>query len=208
MIRFLLVIGLMLHPLTSLAADYPLAADRNISFTLPSARWQVSSDPPESAIQAMMDDIAYETEKKGQKVDRTILREKAIEYARTNNLFVHDPMTDAYLMISISKAEKTPKAATVKSSAEWTMNEILENAELEGTGGYERSLKKVELSGLPVAYRIEANYPLHHAPHNFIGIIGFGEPYWVFLYYNDKAQDPDDLREMRLLLDSVSLSAP
>jgi len=206
MIRILLVLGLLLHPLAVLATDHPLADDRSITFNLPSERWEVSTEPPESAIRAMMADMAYETEKKGVEVDRTALREKAVTYARTNNLFVHDPKTSAYLMISISRTKEPPKDETVRASADWALNEIVENAGEKETRGFGSRLKKVQLPGLQVAYQIEADYPLRGAPHNFIGIIGFADPYWVFLYYNDQAQDPEDLREMRLLLASVSLA--
>jgi len=172
---------------------------------LPSARWLVSTEPPEAAIQAMMDDIVYETEKKGKQVDRATLREKSIAYLKTNNLFVFNPQTAAYLMVSLSEAKTPPSPDAVKASAEWALEAIIEHAEVMGGHGFVSSLKEVALPGATLAYRIDTDYPLRKAPHNFIGIIGYADPSWVFIYYNDKAEDPADLQEMRQIFSSLRL---
>lgn len=206
-VKRLLVVGLiLLLPFAAQAADFQLAQDRSISFDLPSARWQVSSNPPEVAIQAMMDDVVYETEKKGQKVDYGTLREKSTEYVKTNNLFVFNPNSSAYLMISISEAKSAPSKKAVQASTDWAMEAIVEHSGVKDDGQYFSEVEEMDLPGASVAYRIVTNYPLRQQPHNFVGIIGYAKPCWVFLYYNDKADSLTDLREMMDLLSTVRLN--
>jgi hypothetical protein len=201
-----MVLVLLLIPWAGLAAEYRLAADLALDFELPSERWQVVIEAPESAIQAMVDDMLHEAVVAGKPIDHARLRSTAVKSLQTNNLYVYNLQSSAYLMISISPTEpgeKPPGNKTIKASVDWTVDAIKENSEVE-SGAYRFDVEQLKLSGATSAYLLDTDCPLHGAAHNFLGIIGYAKPYWVFLYYNDKAANPTDVAEMRKLFASVS----
>jgi hypothetical protein len=202
----LTVLVLLLAPWAGLAAEYRLATDLALAFELPSERWQVTGETPESAIQAMIDDMLHEAEVAGKPVDQARLRSTAVKSLQPNDLYVYNPETSAYLMISISPTDppgQPPSAKTVKASVDWTVDAIKENSDVE-SGAFRFDAEKFNLPGATHTYLLDTDCPLHGAAHNFLGIIGYVKPYWVFLYYNDKAADPADVAEMRKLFASVS----
>jgi hypothetical protein len=205
-ILLLTVLVLLLVPQAVLAAEYRLSADLAITFELPSERWQVVSEAPESAIQAMIDDMLHEAKVAGKQVDTSRLRSTAEKSLQINDLYVYNPETAAYLMVSISpteSGEEPPTRATVKASVDWTVEAIKDNSDVE-SGTYRFDVEKLKLPGATYAYLLDSDSPLHGAAHNFLGIIGFVETNWVFLYYNDKAENSKDVEEMRKLLESVA----
>ena len=182
-----------------------------INFTLPSDRWEVSVDAPALAIEAMMVDMAHDKKKKGEEVDMVKIRELSQEFIKINDLFIYNQATEAYLMISLSphgREESPPTEKTIRSSVRWTVEALDEHAEVEDLNSYQTIVHSGEISGVEYATQIVSNNPLFGEPHNFIGVIGYAYPYWVFLYYNDKAKDPKDLSEMQQIIKSVELISP
>jgi len=202
---------LMLIPSFASGQTARLPGNYMINFTLPSDRWEVSADAPALAIEAMMVDMSHDKKKKGEEVDMVKLRALSEEFIKINDLFIYNQATEAYLMISLSpygREEKPPTEKTIRSSAHWAVEALDDHAEVEDLDSYRTIVQSVEISGVEYATQIVSDNPLFGEPHNFIGVIGFAYPYWVFLYYNDKAKDPGDLSEMQQIIKSVELISP
>lgn len=191
------------------AEPHRLSSNSSIEFDLPSDRWQVSSEPPQLAIDAMYVDLVHMKKNKGESYDPEKLRAMAVKFMQVNNLYIYNEQTEAYLMVSLSPySEKSgkPDAAAVKKSAQWAVDAIAEHAEVDDLSGYTATVEPVEIPGIAFSRQIDADHPLFGEPHHFIGIIGYSHPYWVFLYYNDKKKDEKDLVEMRQILSSIRIS--
>ncbi len=197
---------LMMYPLQVSADSQRLPSNTSIHYDLPSSRWQVSSEPPKLAIDAMYADLVHGKKKKGEDFDPEELRQKAVGYMQVNNLYIYNELTEAYLMVSISPFSETagpPDRKAVRRSAEWAANAIGEHADVNDLSPFGMLLADIEIPGLKYAVQIDTDYPLFGEAHHFIGIIGFSHPYWVFLYYNDKVRERRDLEEMRGILASI-----
>jgi hypothetical protein len=203
----------LLLPSLAVAAGYPLVPTKAY-FDLPSERWQVSSEPPEAAIQAMMDDSLIDARQKGKEVDRAKLRAKALRYVSMNELFVVNPATSAFLMIDLSPlkdGEKAPDQKLITASLEAALEEL--KGQTNQPDQLKHEIHPVKIPGLQYGMRLDADFQsfadpedlTKTRPHHFTGIIGYCAPYWVFFYYNDKKLDPRDQVEMDQLLASLAM---
>jgi hypothetical protein len=202
-----LILALLLFAPTWVSAeDTRLVSNTLFQYELPSDRWQVSQQAPQLAIDAMYVDLVHGKEKKGEAYDPEKLMAMAKKFLNTNNLYIYNAETEAYLMVSIAPFEEDagiPGKKSVKTSAKWAAEAIAEHAEVEDLSSYNMSVEMIDRPGMKHAAKVDSNYPLFGEPHHFIGIIGYSHPYWVFMYYNDKVKQPQDLEEMRKLLASV-----
>lgn len=213
MMRYLYLLAMLLIVAPGLvcADQIRLPGNTVFNYELPSSRWQASTETPELAVAAMVVDMAHDKQKKGEPVDFEMLREKARKFLAVNNFYIFNPDTEAYLMVSFSPLKRSDGPLTpdaVQQSVRWTVTALGDHAEVEDLGAYSTSVETVEISGTEYAQQIFSDNPLFGEPHNFIGVIGYTYPYWVFMFYNDKADDPEDLSEMKAILNSVALSVP
>ncbi len=202
----LMLISLLLIPACSFAEGTRLISNTLLRYELPSDRWQVATEAPQLAIDAMYDDLVFGKKQKGEDFDPEKLRTMAVKFVQTNNLYIYNEQTEAYLMISISSYnEETgpPGKKAILGSAQWAVDAISEHADVKDLSPYKSSIERVDIPGMKYAVKVDSNYPLFGEPHHFIGIIGYSHPYWAFLYYNDKVKNTQDLTEMRRLLDSI-----
>ncbi|PLY02181.1 MAG: hypothetical protein C0623_04130 [Desulfuromonas sp.] len=206
---YIFLLSLLMMPMISTAETTRLPSDTFFNYQLPGANWQASTEPPQLAIDAMYVDLVHGKEKKGEVYDPEKLRTMSVEFLKTNNLYIYNEDTEAYLMVSISpynEKEGIPTKRQIKSSAKWALNAITEHAEVSDLSSYSSSVEDIDVEGMKYAAKIDANYPLFGDPHHFTGIIGYSHPYWVFLYYNDKLKREQDLVEMKRLLNSIEFS--
>lgn len=183
-----------------------LSSNTLIHYELPGDKWQVSSTPPQLAIDAMYADLVFGKKQKGEDYDPEKLRQMATKFVQINNLYIYNEESEAYLMISISPFDEKhgpPKKKHIKKSAKWAVDAILEHADVSDLSSFTSSTSFIEVPGMNYAARIDADYPMFGEPHHFIGIIGYSHPYWVFMYYNDKLKDSDDLKEMKNIISSI-----
>jgi hypothetical protein len=156
----------------------------------------------------MLVDMVHDKKKKREEVDMVTLRALSEEFIKVNDLFIYNQATEAYLMISLSpygREENPPTEKAIQASARWAVEALKEHAEVEDFSSYQTIVQGVEISGVEYATQVVSNNPLFGELHNFIGVIGFAYPHWVFMYYNDKAKDPEDLSEMQQIIQSVEL---
>lgn len=201
----LLLTLLLFAPSFINAEETRLVSNTLFQYELPSDRWQVSQQAPQLAIDAMYVDLVHGKEKKGESYDPEKLKEMAEKFLKTNNLYIFNPATEAYLMVSIAPFKEEagiPGKKNIRASAKWAAEAIAEHAEIENLSTYNTSVEMIEIPGVKFAAKVDSNYPLFGERHHFIGIIGYSHPYWVFIYYNDKLKQSQDLSEMKKLLDS------
>lgn len=204
----ILALSVIFLPRHSAADALRLVSDTIIHYQLPSSRWQVSVEPPQLAIDAMYVDLVHDKKKKGEDFDPDTLRSAAVRFLQTNNLYIYNVKSEAYLMISLSPyAEKSgpPNAKTIRNSAERVATAISEHADVDDLTPYRTTISAIEIPGMKYATRIDSNFPLFGEPHRFIGIVAFSHPYWIFIYYNDKLASDSDLAEMQEIFRSVRL---
>jgi hypothetical protein len=205
-IIYSLLLTLLLFAPSSINADETrLVSNTLFQYELPSNRWQVSQQAPQLAIDAMYVDLVHGKEKKDESYDPEKLKKMAEKFLNTNNLYIFNAETEAYLMVSIAPFKEEsgiPGKKSIRASAKWAAEAIAEHAEVENLSKYNMSVEMIEIPGVKYAAKVDSNYPLFGEPHHFIGIIGYSHPYWVFIYYNDKLKQSQDLPEMKKLLDS------
>ena len=206
MIRLMLTMIALLAMAGTVAADEAKLVDNcSLSYTLPSGQWQASTDPPEAAIDAMVEEMEEDAASKGRTVDPDKLRQTAARNLRSNELFIFNPASTAWLMVDVSPLEpkeEAPTPAMVETSLEYSRQELAATAD-EGT--FKGELASAEVSGLLFASRLDATYLKDGKPDNFIGIIGFANPYWVYLFYNGSG-NPTENAEMEKMLAGIELS--
>ena len=61
-------------------------------------------------------------------------------------------------------------------------------------------VKPFEIKGAKDAFLLVADYRQHEQPMKFLGVIGYVEGYWFFLYYTDPVKAPEPLNEMEEML--------
>lgn len=206
---FILLVLLIFIPQLASAQTTILASNSALNFELPSDRWEVSVDPPELAIEAMLVDMAHDKKKKGEEIDLVTLRALSEKFMKVNNLFIYNPATEAYLMVSLSpqnRAESRPTEKSIQASVHWAVDALDDHAEVEDLNSYQTVVQSVVIPGVEYATQITSSAPLFGDSHNFIGVIGYSYPHWVFLYYNDKARDSKDLFEMEQIIKSIELT--
>jgi hypothetical protein len=208
---YLIFALLILAPQLTFAQGIRLPSDTVLNFDLPSSRWEVSTEAPELAIEAMVVDMVKYREKDGKEFDRAELTKKAEKLIKVNNLYIYNKATEAYLMVSFSphgRAESPLNKAAIDYSVDWSIDALNDHADVEDISGYKTIVEEVEIPGIEYAQQITSDNPLFGDPHNFIGVIGYNYPYWIFMFYNDKAKDPKDFKEMQQIIKSIKLAEP
>jgi len=182
-----------------------LADGTTLQFALPEAGWIFSRVPPDFLVRATMADLGRELAAQGKKPNPARTEQLARQRLGENEGFVYRPESESYLLIDFSPlgaTEQPPGAGAIEASAR-AAAEVLQQE--EGTAEVVADRREVPFPGLSTAWRLDARYRQDGAPRRFIGIIGFHDPYWVFLYYTDKGGGETDYGQMEALLASARI---
>lgn len=191
--RYLLIllIAMLMWAPTAGAASFQIAKDLMLELELPSQRWQTATAPPDQIVRLVAGG------------EGPALLEKTRRMLAANELYVWNPATHAYLMVDVSplkEGEAAPSDRQVMLSARYAASAL--EAE-EGVAAVRHSTIETSLNGVRMAYRLDAKYSKQGQPHRFAGLIGFSQPYWVYLYYNDPMTEELDFVEMENILKSI-----
>lgn len=201
----LLIAALVLFSTGSVWAEkVALADDMILDINLPGARWQMSTDPPDSLVEHMVEHMQHELKAQGREVSAEQVEEVARKRLAANELYIYSE-TGAHLDIDISaigKGDAPPSKRTVKKSAKYAGGSMESE---EGLSDVDYRVRRSAIEGAEVAYRLDADYRQHGQERLFIGLIGFEKPYWLYFYYSDPLKAKVDRQEMEQILESLRL---
>jgi hypothetical protein len=173
--------------------------------TLPSPRWQFSTEAPAFLAKKMSDHLRQEVIAVAPDINEEQLLLLARKRLAVNEAYVFNEHSGACLMIDFSSRRQgntDPTRAELKESA---YGSLLALANEEGVTDLESRIGTAAIAGSSRACRVEASYLLDGQMRSFIGIIGFKAPYRFYLYYNESLRDPRDRIEMEQILKSLQL---
>ena len=198
------LLALLLLPLSSWAETIRIDDRFLVRFDLPSG-WVLSTEPPRALVEETAEHLKHELEGQDRQPGEDQILAVAAKRLAANEAFVYNPATLAHLSIDFSalnEGEKAPSKKTVRLSAEYAGEGLKEE---EGTSEVRTSVDKIPVAGADLAYRLDASYRHHGEPVTFVGIVGFAQPYWFYLYYNDHQKAAQDKEAFETLLRSLRL---
>jgi hypothetical protein len=112
----------------------------------------------------------------------------------------------ANLLISFSamdEGEEAPSSKTVAVSAQYAIGGV------EDEGWDVTSIQKAdtEIAGAQTAQWFVIAYTHDGEANLFMGIVGFANPYWFWIYGNDHLKDPTDRGFIEQLMKNIQIEA-
>ncbi len=196
--------AMLLLPVLASAAAFQLKPDLKIQLPEVSAPWSVSTEPPAELVEHLAEHVLEEAQAQGKTPTPEQAREVARKRARSNQLFVTNLKTGAHLMISFSpleQGEKAPSAKTVALSAEYAADGVTD----EGWTDVKTEQSATTIKGAQQAQWFTIDYRHGGERSQFLGIVGFAQPYWFWLYGNDHLQDPADRAVLEKLMRNIEI---
>jgi hypothetical protein len=89
----------------------------------------------------------------------------------------------------------------VAKSAEYAAEGVTD----EGWSAVTSRQAVTKIKGAQQAHWFEINYTEDGQRSAFVGIVGFAQPYWFWLYGNDHLQDPGDRAILEKLLREIEI---
>lgn len=208
MMRLFVYVTLLLFvPWSAYGATYEVVPGTYLTLVLPADHWQVSAVPPDFLVEDMAGHLSEEMLRTARAAGMDDPLEVARKNLSINELFVVNPETGAWLAVDFSplrEGESAPNRRTVARSAQFAGQSLQGE---EGLSELTYSTKRVRLPGARHAHRLDAEFEKHGTPIRFIGIVGFADPHWIFLYYTDYQEDAQDMVDMEAILKSVRLQS-
>lgn len=206
--RFIFVLFvLVFFPLSGYSQSYQVMPDLTFEFELPSSHWQTAETAPRFLIEERAKHIHDNMMKRFKQRGIESKEEAAEIQLKANELFIFNQKIGSYLEIDFSplkKDDKAPSKRSIALSAKYTGEELEHE---EGLSQVKQTSRKVQIEGSKYAYRVDAEFVKHGEGKRFIGLIGFVDKYWFYLYYTAPADSTQDTSEMEELLNSIIIKA-
>ncbi len=189
------------------AATLRIDSNTAMDFNLPGEHWLLFREAPAFLVDETMEHLGHELAGQGKSPGEEALRQAALKRLAANEAFLCNPASRACLVVDFSplrEGEEAPSRRAVAASARYAGEGL---ADEEGIADLQQKSEKYRLEGAETAYRIDASFRQHGEPRRFIGIVGFRQPCWFYLYYTDPLNEPKDYSEMEVVLDSLVLRA-
>lgn len=163
--------------------------------------WTLHLEPPEALVREIASHVAHEAaaaNASAEQIDMVARKRLA-----ANEAIVYHAASGAHLDIDFSPldpGQAPPKAKTLRNSARYAADS------LAGEDDVSDVVWKVtprQVKGAGEAFQLAADYKQHDLPMKFLGIIGYVEGYWFFLYYTDPGKDPAAYAEMQAMLEGA-----
>lgn len=163
--------------------------------------WDLYLEPPDALVKEMATHIAHEPAAANATPGQieTVARKRLAD----NEATVYHAASGAYLLIDFSPLEpgrSAPKARTLRNSAEYAAQSLEGEDDVTAVVW---TVDSVKVRGAPEAFQLVADYKKHELPVKFVGIIGYLEGYWFFLYYTDPSHDPAVFGQMQGMLETL-----
>lgn len=205
MSRLVLAALLLAFHVSPLAAEEIVVDGGYVVSLKPAEGWVVYTSAPEPLIEEIAEHVEHESMAQGYHPSPDQLREAALKRLDANEAIVYHAASKSHLDIDFSPIgpkEMAPNLKTLKGSAGYAL-QSLEGE--EGVSGLKHEIRVVNVAGAGEAARLEASYKHHDESVNFIGIIGYVDRAWFFVYATVFGEDPTLLREAQLILGSVEI---
>jgi hypothetical protein len=165
--------------------------------------WSLYLDPPEALVAEMARHIAHEPA--AAKATAAQIESVALKRLAANEAIVYHAASGAYLTIDFSPlepGETAPGSSALRSSARSAAKSLAGEEEVTEVVW---DVTPCKVGGAGEAFQLAADYRQHSQPMKFLGIIGYVEGYWFYLYYIDPGEDPAVFREMQAMLEQVAV---
>ena len=120
-----------------------------------------------------------------------------------NEATVYHAASGAHLDIDFSaldQGQSAPSSQTLRNSAKYAA-QSLEGEEDVTDVVWE--VTEININGAREAFQLAADYKQHDSPMKFLGIIGYVEGYWFFLYYTGPGEDSATFGGMQTMLEQL-----
>lgn len=200
----LLLTILVFLPLTSAAETYEIKPGLKLTLPELSAPWAVSREPAPALLEHMAEHMQEDAARQGKAISAEQAKTAALKRLQSNELFVYNAESEAHLLISfepLREGEKAPSAKTVALSAKYAAEGVVD----EGWTEVAERHAATAVKGAQLAQWFEIGYS--HEGHRsvFMGIVGFANPYWFWLYANDHLRNADDRAVLERLLREIEI---
>lgn len=205
MTRLICTFLLLLGPALPAAADDIAVGEGLILRIDVPAGWTLYREAPAALIEETAEHVAHEAEAAGKHPSAEQIRQVAAKRLAANEAILYHPASGSHLDIDFSPLkdnESPPSRTGLKNSARYA-GQSLESE--EGVSAVETRVVPTEVAGSEEAYRLEAEYRHHDQPVTFIGIIGYSQRHWYFLYFTAPGQHTMALQEIEQILDSMKI---
>ena len=165
--------------------------------------WSLYLDPPEALLEETTRQIAHEPAAANATAEQ--IESVARRRLAANEAFVYHTASGAYLTIDFSPlelGEAAPSSSNLRNSARSAAKSLAGEEEVADVAS---DVTPCTVSGTRAAFQLAADYRQHGHPMKFLGIIGYVEGYWFYLYYTDPGRDPAAFGEMRAMLEKVAV---
>jgi hypothetical protein len=202
MIRFPLVLSLVAILMVSPVDAAEIAVTMNLVVEINlSEGWSLHLEPPDALVKEMAIHVAHEPAAANATTEQieSVTRKRMA----ANEATVYHAASGAHLDIDFSpldQGQSAPSSQTLRNSAKYAA-QSLEGE--EDVADVVWDVTSVKINGAREAFQLAADYKQHDAPMKFLGIIGYVEGYWFFLYYTDPGKDSGTFGEMQTMLEQL-----
>lgn len=195
-----LVLGLMVLPVD--AAEIVVTENLVVEINVTEG-WTLHLEPPDALVKEMAVHVAHEPAAANATAEQ--IENVARKRLAVNEATVYHAASGAHLDIDFSAldpGQSAPSSITLRNSAEYAAQS------LEGEDDVAEVVWEVtpgKVNGARDAFQLAADYKKHDLPVKFLGIIGYVEGYWFFLYYTDPGKDPGTFGEMQSMLEELTV---
>lgn len=201
-IRSLLVLNFVMALWAVPVSAAEIAVTENLVVVVDlSEGWTLHFDPPEALVKEMAGHVAHEAAAANatpEQIERVARKRMA-----DNEAIVYHEESGAYLYVDFSPLDPgntAPNSKTLRNSAKYAA-QSLEGEEDVTEVSWE--VTPVKVNGARETFQLAADYKQHELPMKFLGIIGYVEGFWFFLYYTDPMKDPETFGEMKSMLEQL-----
>lgn len=202
MIRYSFVLSLVLSLLALSSHAAEIAVTRNLVVEINlSEGWTLHLEPPDALVKEMAVHVAHEPAAANATAEQieSVTRKRMA----ANEATVYHDASGAHLDIDFSpldQGQSAPSSQTLRNSAKYAA-QSLEGE--EDVADVTWDVTSVKINGAREAFQLAADYKQHDSPMKFLGIIGYVEGYWFFLYYTDPGKDSATFGEMQAMIEQL-----
>lgn len=191
----ILVASLLALPLhaAEIAVTDNLMVDINLS-----DGWTLHLEPPEALVKEMASHVAHEPAAANATPEQieSVTRKRMA----ANEATIYHARSGAYLYIDFSALDpgkSEPSSKALSNSAKYAAQSLEGEEDIDEVVW---DVTPVKIKGAREAFQLTADYKQHGLAVKFVGIIGYVEGYWFFLYYTDPSQNLGVFGEMQTML--------
>lgn len=184
---------------------YQLRSDLGLVLPQLSDDWIVTSEPTDEMLEHQADHEVENALRAGQSISRAEALSRAKKYfAASDDLYFLNTTSEAHLLFSyapLGERQPEPSADHIKGSALAATDGVT----AEGWTKHSEDNRVVKVKGARHAHFFEIDYTKGDEQQFFMGIVGYAQPYWFWLYAYDHLHDSGDRATLMRILESFEI---